>query len=102
MFDAIELAKAAKDENAANLERERKKPLILKILTAIWNFIIADRAFFVLSRENFIRRFACWFCTWGPFEWFILATILCTTAVMAAEHHLPNEDRTPLSISLVN
>ena len=98
MFDAITLAKAAQDENAANLEKEKKKPFIFKILKSVWNFITSDRAFFILSRENFIRRFACWFCTWSPFEWFILATILCTTAVMAAEHHLPHDDRSPLSI----
>lgn len=101
MIDAIALAKAAKDEDEFQQEQEKKKPFILKVLKAVWNFIICDRAFFILSRENFIRRFACWFCTWGPFEWFILATILCTTGVMAAEHHLPNNDQTPLSISLV-
>ena len=76
MIDAIALAKAAKDEDEFQQEQEKKKPFILKVLKAIWKFIICDRAFFILSRENFIRRFACWFCTWGPFEWFILATIL--------------------------
>lgn len=37
-----------------------------------------------------------------PFEWTILTTILCTTVVLAMEEHLPNGDKTPLSISLVN
>lgn len=98
MFDAIELAKQAKKEE----EEIKKKPLIIKILKATWKFITCNRSLFLFSEDSFVRIFANRVIVWGPFEWSILATILCTTVVMAAEDHLPNNDQTPLSLKLVN
>jgi hypothetical protein len=100
MINAIELARAAKNEDEAQKEKEKTKPFIYKVFREIWNFVTCNRSLFIFSEENFVRRFACRFIAWGPFEWTILTTILCTTVVLALEEHLPNGDKTPLSISL--
>jgi hypothetical protein len=97
MFDAIALAKAAKKDE----EEIKKKSIVIRFFKALWKFITCNRALFLFSEENFIRVLANKIIVWKPFEWAILATILTTTGVMAAEDHLPNNDQSPFSILLV-
>ena len=97
MFDAIALAKAAKKEE----EETKKKSIIIRFLKGLWNFITCNRALFLFSEDNFVRVLANKIIVWKPFEWAILATILTTTGVMAAEDHLPHNDQSPFSIMLV-
>ena len=56
---------------------------------------------FILSEDNFIRRYSRMMIEWGPFEYFILLTIIANCVVLALEQYLPNEDKTILSIELV-
>ena len=60
MFDAIVLAKKAKQEE----EEVKKKPLIIRCGKAIWKFIISNRALFLFSEDSFVRRFANAFIVW--------------------------------------
>lgn len=57
---------------------------------------------YIFSSKNIIRRFACVIIEWPPFEWFILSTICANCVVLALEDHLPNKDKTPISITLVS
>uniref|UniRef100_A0A1I7WZX7 Ion_trans domain-containing protein n=1 Tax=Heterorhabditis bacteriophora TaxID=37862 RepID=A0A1I7WZX7_HETBA len=56
---------------------------------------------FVFSEDNFIRRNAKAIIEWGPFEYFILLTIIGNCVVLAMEQHLPKNDKKPLSEMLV-
>lgn len=40
-------------------------------------------------------------CSFTPFEWMILTTIIANCIVLALEQHLPDGDKTPLSERLV-
>ncbi|XP_071948425.1 voltage-dependent calcium channel type A subunit alpha-1-like isoform X5 [Antedon mediterranea] len=66
----------------------------------IWDFLCSNRALFILSEENFIRRCANWVISWPPFDYLILCTIIANCVVLALETHLPERDKTPLSIQL--
>uniref|UniRef100_A0A915CNI0 Voltage-dependent calcium channel alpha-1 subunit IQ domain-containing protein n=1 Tax=Ditylenchus dipsaci TaxID=166011 RepID=A0A915CNI0_9BILA len=52
---------------------------------------------FIFSEENIIRRNAKAIIEWGPFEYFILLTIIGNCVVLAMEEHLPRNDKMPLS-----
>ncbi|KAE9412850.1 hypothetical protein Angca_007910, partial [Angiostrongylus cantonensis] len=52
---------------------------------------------FIFSEDNFIRRNAKAIIEWGPFEYFILLTIIGNCVVLAMEQHLPKNDKKPLS-----
>jgi hypothetical protein len=60
MFDAIALAKKAKQEE----EEVKKKPLIIRFGKALWKFIISNRALFLFTEDSFVRRFASAFIVW--------------------------------------
>ncbi|XP_033121214.1 voltage-dependent calcium channel type A subunit alpha-1-like [Anneissia japonica] len=66
----------------------------------IWDFLCSNRALFILSEENLIRRCANWVINWSPFEYLILCTIIANCVVLALETHLPENDKTPLAIQL--
>uniref|UniRef100_A0AAF5CYU4 Voltage-dependent calcium channel type A subunit alpha-1 n=1 Tax=Strongyloides stercoralis TaxID=6248 RepID=A0AAF5CYU4_STRER len=52
---------------------------------------------FIFSEDNFIRKNAKAIIEWGPFEYFILLTIIGNCVVLAMEQHLPKNDKKPLS-----
>lgn len=57
---------------------------------------------YIFSEENVIRRNAKAIIEWGPFEYFILLTIIGNCVVLAMEQHLPRNDKKPLSEMLVS
>nr|AXF54067.1 voltage-dependent calcium channel A type alpha-1 [Ditylenchus destructor] len=52
---------------------------------------------FIFSEDNIVRRNAKAIIEWGPFEYFILLTIIGNCVVLAMEQHLPRNDKKPLS-----
>uniref|UniRef100_A0A914C6B3 Voltage-dependent calcium channel type A subunit alpha-1 n=1 Tax=Acrobeloides nanus TaxID=290746 RepID=A0A914C6B3_9BILA len=52
---------------------------------------------FIFSEDNILRRNAKMIIEWGPFEYFILLTIIGNCVVLAMEQHLPKNDKKPLS-----
>ncbi|VDN82276.1 unnamed protein product [Brugia pahangi] len=52
---------------------------------------------FIFSEDNIIRRNARAIIEWGPFEYFILLTIIGNCVVLALEQHLPKNDKMPLA-----
>ncbi|KJH46010.1 hypothetical protein DICVIV_07928 [Dictyocaulus viviparus] len=60
-------------------------------------FFQGPSSLFVFSEDNFIRRNAKAIIEWGPFEYFILLTIIGNCVVLAMEQHLPKNDKKPLS-----
>uniref|UniRef100_A0A915BGY2 Voltage-dependent calcium channel type A subunit alpha-1 n=2 Tax=Parascaris univalens TaxID=6257 RepID=A0A915BGY2_PARUN len=52
---------------------------------------------FIFSEDNIVRRNAKTIIEWGPFEYFILLTIIGNCVVLAMEQHLPKNDKKPLS-----
>uniref|UniRef100_A0A0M3IVN1 Ion_trans domain-containing protein n=1 Tax=Ascaris lumbricoides TaxID=6252 RepID=A0A0M3IVN1_ASCLU len=57
---------------------------------------------FIFSEDNIVRRNAKTIIEWGPFEYFILLTIIGNCVVLAMEQHLPKNDKKPLSEMLVS
>ncbi|KHJ46319.1 transporter, cation channel family protein [Trichuris suis] len=55
---------------------------------------------FIFSESNIIRQYARVIIDWGPFEYFILLTIIANCVVLALDQHLPNNDKTPLTQKL--
>nr|QQY02546.1 voltage-dependent N-type calcium channel subunit alpha-1B [Cryptocotyle lingua] len=60
----------------------------------------ANRALFVFSENNLIRKAARSIIEWGPFEYMVLFTIIANCVCLAMEVHLPNKDKRPLSEKL--
>ncbi|CAH8457834.1 unnamed protein product [Schistosoma turkestanicum] len=60
----------------------------------------SNRALFVFSKNNLIRKAARSIIEWGPFEYMVLSTIIANCVVLAMEVHLPNKDKRPLSEKL--
>lgn len=98
MLSVIQLAKSRKEEEAAKAQ----SGLHHKAWRQFKSVVTCNRALFIFSEDNFVRRLARKIIEWPPFEWTILLTIMCTTVVLALEEHLPNNDKTILSMSLVN
>ena len=104
MLNAIAIARAAQlEEENENAEREK---------TARWRFyrrlkkILSlpaenTRSLFIFSEENIVRKYARMIIAWGPFEFLVILTITANCIVLGLEEHLPNNDKTPLSTSLV-
>jgi hypothetical protein len=68
MINAIELARAAKNEDEAQKEKEKSKSFAYKLFRELCKFITCNRSLFIFSEENFVRRFACRIIAWGyPF-----------------------------------
>ncbi|KRX96013.1 Voltage-dependent calcium channel type A subunit alpha-1, partial [Trichinella pseudospiralis] len=55
---------------------------------------------FIFTENNFVRRYARTIIEWGPFEYFILMTIIANCIVLALDQHLPHNDKMPLSLKL--
>jgi voltage-dependent calcium channel N type alpha-1B len=55
---------------------------------------------FIFSDDNFIRRHTRFIIEWPVFEYAVLLTIIANCVVLALEEHLPEKDRTPLSLQL--
>ncbi|XP_055327220.1 voltage-dependent calcium channel type A subunit alpha-1-like isoform X2 [Paramacrobiotus metropolitanus] len=55
---------------------------------------------FIFSEENCLRRLAIKISKHEKFEYVVLITIVCNCIVLAMEEHLPNDDKTMLSIQL--
>ncbi|KAL3075199.1 hypothetical protein niasHS_013422 [Heterodera schachtii] len=55
---------------------------------------------YIFSEDNVIRKNARAIIEWGPFEFFILLTIILNCVVLAMEQHLPRNDKKPLSEKL--
>ncbi|NP_001335573.1 Voltage-dependent calcium channel type A subunit alpha-1 [Caenorhabditis elegans] len=52
---------------------------------------------FIFAEDNIIRRNAKAIIEWGPFEYFILLTIIGNCVVLSMEQHLPKNDKKALS-----
>ncbi|KAI6191420.1 Transporter, cation channel family protein [Aphelenchoides bicaudatus] len=52
---------------------------------------------FIFAEDNFIRRNARIIIEWGPFEYFILLTIIGNCCVLAMDEHLPKNDKMAFS-----
>ncbi|CAD5229555.1 unnamed protein product [Bursaphelenchus okinawaensis] len=52
---------------------------------------------FIFSEDNFFRTHARMIIEWGPFEYFILLTIIGNCCVLAMDEHLPKNDKMPFS-----
>jgi hypothetical protein len=107
MLNAIALAKANQQQlKDGELGEEKKQQS--KFRRYFRRFIKIVRipcmntsSLFIFSEENIVRKYAKSMIEWGPFEYMVLLTIIANCVVLALEEHLPNHDKTPLSISLV-
>lgn len=98
MLNVIELAKFKKEEETAKINSS----IIHRFWKQFKSLLTCNRALFIFSEDNFVRKLSRKIIEWPPFEWTILLTIMCTTVVLALEEHLPNNDKTVLSMSLVS
>lgn len=55
-----------------------------------------------MTEFNFAMFIYLDYCLRRPFEYMILLTIVANCVVLALDEHLPNGDRTPISIQLVS
>ena len=108
MLNAIAIARAAQMEGGnVEIEKEPEKDkstgsTIFRRLVKILKLPAENkRSLFIFSEQNIIRKYAQKIIEWGPFEYMVLLTIIANCVVLALEEHLPNEDKTPLAISLV-
>ncbi|CAN0374849.1 unnamed protein product [Lampetra planeri] len=70
------------------------------------NCLTQNRSLFLFGEDNAVRKHARRLTDSSltdvrtPFEYMILATIIANCIVLALEQHLPNDDKTPLSLRL--
>jgi hypothetical protein len=115
MFNAIALNRAAQLENDSELgknqsnnnnQNETNQSARHRLYRSFKRFLSLpsenNRSLFIFSEENIVRKYAKLIIEWGPFEYMVLLTIIANCVVLALEEHLPNNDKTQLSISLVN
>uniref|UniRef100_A0A158Q5I2 Voltage-dependent calcium channel type A subunit alpha-1 n=1 Tax=Dracunculus medinensis TaxID=318479 RepID=A0A158Q5I2_DRAME len=69
----------------------------LSFLIIFYQFSFGPSSLFIFSENNIVRRNARAIIEWGPFEYFILLTIIGNCVVLALEQHLPKNDKKPLS-----
>ncbi|XP_042203570.1 voltage-dependent calcium channel type A subunit alpha-1-like isoform X7 [Homarus americanus] len=55
---------------------------------------------FILSEDNFLRKYTRFIIEWPPFEYAVLLTIIANCIVLALEEHLPEGDKTLLAQNL--
>lgn len=55
---------------------------------------------FILSEENWLRKYTRFIIEWPPFEYAVLLTIIANCVVLALEEHLPRQDKTILAQKL--
>ena len=107
MLNAIAIARAAQLQDDTELGKgdEKNNTSIQRFLNSFKRFMSLPaentRSLFIFSEENIIRKYAKLIIEWGPFEYMVLLTIIANCVVLALEEHLPNNDKTPLAISLV-
>lgn len=103
MFEAVKLAKSHKEQvlmnNNDNNENIQKR-LFIKDSIKKLKFLVNDKAFFVLSAENPIRKYAQIIIDSKPVEYFMLLTIISNCIALALEEHLPYNDKTALTMRL--
>ena len=108
MLNAIAIARAAQMEGGTvDIEKEPEKTtMFCKFFRRMIKIIKLPaenkRSLFIFSEQNIIRKYAQKIIEWGPFEYMVLLTIIANCVVLALEEHLPNDDKTPLAISLVS
>lgn len=56
---------------------------------------------FILSEDNFIRKYTKFIIEWPVFEYAVLVTIIANCIVLASEEHLPNKGTSFLVIFIV-
>ncbi|XP_042203568.1 voltage-dependent calcium channel type A subunit alpha-1-like isoform X6 [Homarus americanus] len=56
---------------------------------------------FILSEDNFLRKYTRFIIEWPPFEYAVLLTIIANCIVLALEEHLPEGDKTLLAQNLL-
>jgi len=106
MLNAIAIARAAQLEGNGLLANvEEKNPSAASLFFKKVKRILSlpgenTRSLFIFSEENIVRKYAKLIIEWGPFEYMVLLTIIANCVVLALEEHLPNNDKTPLAISL--
>lgn len=112
MLNAIAIARAAQLQDEDDLENENSVATITKYENSFFYKVCCNikriislpcqnnRSLFIFSEENIIRKYAKIIIEWGPFEYMVLLTIIANCVVLALEEHLPNNDKTPLAISL--
>ncbi|VDN51801.1 unnamed protein product [Dracunculus medinensis] len=69
----------------------------MSFLIIFYQFSFGPSSLFIFSENNIVRRNARAIIEWGPFEYFILLTIIGNCVVLALEQHLPKNDKKPLS-----
>jgi hypothetical protein len=108
MLNAIALAKAnqqqLKDGELGEEKKQKSKfrKYFRRFIKIVRIPCMNTSSLFIFSEENIVRKYAKSMIEWGPFEYMVLLTIIANCVVLALEEHLPNHDKTPLSISLVN
>lgn len=92
--------------NTNETQKQQSQNKCVRILRNVWKILKwpsqNTSSLFIFSEENIVRKFARRTIEWGPFEYMVLLTIIANCIVLALEEHLPNNDKTPLSISLVS
>ncbi|KHJ99820.1 transporter, cation channel family protein [Oesophagostomum dentatum] len=87
-------------EEARREQKTESGPFAVRKTTLASNAPVKEKgpsSLFIFSEDNFIRRNAKAIIEWGPFEYFILLTIIGNCVVLAMEQHLPKNDKKPLS-----
>ncbi|VDO24663.1 unnamed protein product [Haemonchus placei] len=87
-------------EEARREQKTESGPFAVRKSTLASNAPVKEKgpsSLFIFSEDNFIRRNAKAIIEWGPFEYFILLTIIGNCVVLAMEQHLPKNDKKPLS-----
>ena len=105
MLNAIALAKANQQQLKDGENEEQNQSAFCKHFRRFVKIAKIPcqntSSLFIFSEENVVRKYAKNMIEWGPFEYMVLLTIIANCVVLALEEHLPNHDKTQLSISLV-
>ncbi|CAI5456021.1 unnamed protein product [Caenorhabditis angaria] len=98
MLGIDQIARLAAEE--ARREQKADSGTFVRKTTLSSNAPIKEKgpsSLFIFAEDNIIRRNAKAIIEWGPFEYFILLTIIGNCVVLSMEQHLPKNDKKPLS-----
>ncbi|CAD6185181.1 unnamed protein product [Caenorhabditis auriculariae] len=98
MLGIDQIARLAAEE--ARREQKSDAGAFVRKTTLASNAPVKEKgpsSLFIFAEDNIIRRNAKAIIEWGPFEYFILLTIIGNCVVLAMEQHLPKNDKKPLS-----
>uniref|UniRef100_A0A914GZG4 Voltage-dependent calcium channel type A subunit alpha-1 n=1 Tax=Globodera rostochiensis TaxID=31243 RepID=A0A914GZG4_GLORO len=97
-----QIARLAAEEARKEQQRQAQEGLIGQRKTTLGGGVRekGPSSLFIFSEDNVIRKNARAIIEWGPFEFFILVTIILNCVVLAMEQHLPRNDKKPLSEKL--